>query len=82
MDKYYFKYLGFKTNFLKNESAKKIQKAYKNYKSYQLKKRIDIIKNFIPEKNVNSEKEIIEEKIYWDTLRKFIKNDYDNYTLI
>ena len=82
MDKYYFKYFGYKTNFLINESAKKIQKAYKNYKDYQLKKRIDVIKNLIPEKNINLETEITEEKKYWETLRKYIKYDYDNYTIL
>tara|TARA_B100000401_G_C52348108_1_gene504392 strand:+ start:79 stop:351 length:273 start_codon:yes stop_codon:yes gene_type:complete len=73
MDKYYFKYFGYKTNFLINESAKKIQKAYKNYKEYQLKKRIDIIKNLISYENVNYDDEIKEENKYWIALRKKIK---------
>ena len=81
MDKYYFKYFGYKTNFFIHESAKKIQKVYRNYKEYQLKKRIDVIKRLIPEKNINLEKEIVEENKYWETLRKFIKYDND-YSLI
>ena len=81
MDKFYFKYFGFCTNNLKNVSAKKIQKAYKNYKDYQLKKRTDIIKNLIPYENINYDDEIKEENKYWIALRKKIKYA-KNYIII
>ena len=77
MDYFIYNILGYKTEKIINESAKKIQKAYRDYRSYQIKKRIDIIQNKIPEKKIDSDREIYEENIYWQELRNSVKDKTD-----
>ena len=93
MDRLIFNSVGYRTDSLLNKSAKKIQNAYKNYRDYQIKKRIDIIRNLIPDKKFNEnpseeedkegDEEVDEEKLYWIGLRNIIKYGHlDNYVFL
>ena len=75
MDKLLYNIFAYKTDLLFNNSAIIIQRAYKNYKTFQIKRRIDIIKNLIPNKKDNIELENTEELTYWNNMRKIIKSD-------
>lgn len=79
MNNFIYKIIGYRTNDLLNDSAVKIQKTYRNYKDYQIKKRLDVINNLIPEKDNNND---FEEITYWLSMRKFIKYDKQNYIYI
>ena len=74
MDTILFNVFGYKTNKLINDAVIKIQWTYKNYRNYQIKKRIDIIRNLIPEKD-NYDKLLLEEIEYWNSQRNKIKKD-------
>ena len=76
MDNLIYNISGYKTNYLLNTSAKKIQNAYKNHKSYQINRRIDIIRNRIPKKEI-TELDMNQEIIYWNNLRNIIKSEKD-----
>ena len=75
MDTLLFNIFGYKTNKLINDAVIKIQYTYKNYRNYQIKKRIDIIRNLIPEKEENYDKLLLEETKYWNSLRNKIKKN-------
>ena len=81
MDNFLYKTIGYKTDFLLYYSAIKIQKTYKNYRDYQIKKRIDILKNNIPEKKNNrkDEDDDKDELKYWNQMRNLIKYESKNY---
>ena len=77
MDFIIYKYLGYKTNSLINESAIKIQKMFRNYKDYHHKKQQDIIYNRIPIKD-DLDNDISEELLYWKFMRNSIKKNYES----
>ena len=81
MDKLLYNIFAYKTDQLLDNSAIIIQRAYKNYKTFQIKRRIDIIKNLIPNKKDNIELENTEELTYWNNMRKIIKSDKEWYII-
>lgn len=84
MDYYIYKLFGYKTTFLLNNSASKIQKSYRNYKLYQIQIRKNIINrkciNYISDNLIDLEN-IIEIE-YWNTMRNNIKNINNNWIII
>ena len=74
MDYFIYNLTGYKTNSLLENSARLIQKAYKNHRSYELYRRLDMIR--YRENNMIRKNEKVEEKEeleYWNYQREKIK---------
>tara|TARA_Y100000768_G_C23946589_1_gene667914 strand:+ start:345 stop:608 length:264 start_codon:yes stop_codon:yes gene_type:complete len=87
MERFLYTYFDYNKEYIENNNAIIIQKAYRNYIDYKKKKLLDHIKYFSvfnKEKNdIELEKEIYEDMDYWISMRKLIKTKIlGNYVFI
>lgn len=88
MERFLYNYFGYNKEYIENNSAIIIQRAYRNFKDYKKKKQRDYVVYFNifnnNEKNdIELDKECKEDIDYWVKMRKKIKNKIlGNYVFV
>ncbi len=87
MERLLYTYFGYNKEYIENNNAIIIQKAYRNYIDYKKKKILDYIKYFSvfnkEKSDIELDKEIYEDMDYWISMRKLIKTKIlENYIFI
>lgn len=87
MERFLYIYFDYNKEYIENNNAIIIQKAYRNYIDYKKKKLSDSIRHFSvfnkEKSDIELDKEIYEDIDYWISMRKLIKTKIlGNYVFI